>query len=169
MSLAATQRIAPVREDAGTLPAAHIERAIEARARFDRSFFVNWNTGTMVRSNRTREKILLIRLHTDSHIDASPQLASQVETAVARALKRFSDRITRVEVHLKDENSARGGERDKQCAMEARLPGLQPIAVNHLAPAVDLAVDGAAEKLARAIDRATARARKPPRAPAAES
>jgi hypothetical protein len=51
MSLAATQRIAP-----GTPPAAHIERAIEARARFDRSFFVNWNTGTMARSNRTREK-----------------------------------------------------------------------------------------------------------------
>lgn len=72
---------------------------------------------------------------------------------VESALSRFSDHITRVEVHLSDENSdKKGGTRDMRCMMEARLEGRQPIAVSHQAATLDLAVDGAAGKLTRLIE-----------------
>jgi ribosome-associated translation inhibitor RaiA len=66
-------------------------------------------------------------------------------------LGRFSDRITRVEVHLSDQNSDKSGQDDKRCRMEARLEGRNPTAVTHQAASLGDAVDGAADKLKRAL------------------
>ncbi|MBA3611426.1 MAG: HPF/RaiA family ribosome-associated protein [Nitrospirales bacterium] len=94
-----------------------------------------------------------IQINTDRNIEGHEALATQVSDVVESALSRFSDHITRVEVHLSDENSAKkGGNDDIRCVMEARLEGRQPSAVTHQAATVDQAVDGAAEKLTRMIE-----------------
>jgi ribosome-associated translation inhibitor RaiA len=94
-----------------------------------------------------------IQINTDRHIEGHEALAAQVSGVVESALSRISDSITRVEVHLSDENSAKkGGNDDIRCVMEARLEGRQPSAVTHQAATVDQAVDGAAEKLLRMIE-----------------
>lgn len=100
-----------------------------------------------------------IRVNTDSSIEGSQQLAARVESTVAGALDRFSAQITRVIAHLSDENNRKGGSDDKRCALEARLGGLQPIAVTHQAATIDQAVTGAAEKLRKAIENAIGRLR----------
>jgi ribosome-associated translation inhibitor RaiA len=79
-------------------------------------------------------------------------LASDVEQVVQQALSRFADRITRVEVHLSDENAQKHGADDKRCLMEARIAGRQPTAVTHHAADLPKAVSGAADKLKRALD-----------------
>ena len=95
-----------------------------------------------------------IQVNTDGNIDGSDRLVAQVESVVADALDRFRARITRVEIHLSDENSrGKSGIDDKRCLMEARLAGLQPIAVTHEAATMEQAVDGAAEKLKRSLGR----------------
>jgi len=72
---------------------------------------------------------------------------------VESALSRTSDHITRVEVHLSDENSnKKGGNDNMRCVMEARLEGRRPIAVTREAATLDQAVDGAADKLSRMIE-----------------
>ena len=94
-----------------------------------------------------------IQINSDHHITGSPELAGHVQALVRDTLDRYSDRITRVEVHLNDQNSGvKGGNADKRCGMEARLGGLGPIAVNHEAENLDLAINGAMEKLERAIE-----------------
>jgi ribosome-associated translation inhibitor RaiA len=94
-----------------------------------------------------------IQINTDRHIEGHEALAAQISGIVESALSRISDSITRVEVHLSDENSAKkGGNDDIRCVMEARLEGRQPSAVTHQAATVDQAVDGAAEKLTRMIE-----------------
>ena len=95
---------------------------------------------------------MLVQIHTDPNIQSSPALTAQVEALVAGTLERFSDRISRVLVHLGDENGHKGGSNDKRCMMEARLDGRPPIAVTEQAPTLDQAMDGAAEKLERSID-----------------
>jgi len=100
-----------------------------------------------------------IQTNTDRHIQGSDALSSQVETAVTSALDRFIDRVTRVEVHLSDENSGKGGSHDKRCMMEARLEGRSPTAVTHEAATVEAAIDGAAAKLARSIESTLGRLR----------
>jgi ribosomal subunit interface protein len=93
-----------------------------------------------------------IQINSDHHIVASPELANHIQSLVRDTLDRYSDRITRVEVHLNDLNSVKGGNNDKRCLMEARLSGLGPVDVNHEADNVELAIDGAMEKLERAIE-----------------
>ena len=94
-----------------------------------------------------------IELSTDGNIDGRDALATQIDEVVKNALSRFSDQITRVEVHLSDQNSdKKEGDDDMRCMMEARLEGRKPIAVTNHAATVDQAFDGAAEKLARLIE-----------------
>jgi DNA-directed RNA polymerase specialized sigma24 family protein/ribosome-associated translation inhibitor RaiA len=99
-----------------------------------------------------------ILVNTDSHIKGSATLSQEVETTVQQALGRFADRITRVEVHLSDENSSQKfGDADKRCAIEARLGGLQPILVSHLGSSLEHAVSGAADKLEKTLKRTLGR------------
>jgi ribosome-associated translation inhibitor RaiA len=93
-----------------------------------------------------------IQINTDHNIEGHEALAAQVSSVVKNALSRISDRITRVEIHLSDENSDKGGQNEKRCMMEARLEGRQPVAVTHQSETLDQAVDGAANKLARLIE-----------------
>jgi ribosome-associated translation inhibitor RaiA len=93
-----------------------------------------------------------VQLNTDRQITANDQLARQVESALESALSRFADQVTRVEVHLSDENSDKGGDNDKRCLLEARLAGLRPVAVSHQAGTLQQAIDGAAQKLERSIE-----------------
>ena len=93
-----------------------------------------------------------IQTNTDRNVEGSEALSAQVRAVVESALGRFSDQVTRVEVHLSDENSTRVGTDDKRCMMEARLEGRSPTAVTHQAATVEQALDGAAAKLARSIE-----------------
>jgi ribosome-associated translation inhibitor RaiA len=101
---------------------------------------------------------LQIQINTDSNIESNERLVRQVEAAVRSELDRFSGQLTRVEVHLSDENSAgKFGAEDKRCLLEARLANRQPIAVRHEAATLQQAIDGAARKLKRSLDSALGR------------
>lgn len=93
-----------------------------------------------------------IQVNTDSNIEGREALAAQVNEVVENALGRFRDRITRIEVHLGDENSHKGGPDDQRCMMEARLEGRNPTAVTHRAATLDQAIRGAANQLKRSIE-----------------
>ena len=105
-----------------------------------------------------RKEAMQIHVNTDRHVQNDERLAEHVRATVDSNLGRFADRITRVEVHLSDENSgAKGGDADIRCMMEARLNGRAPLAVTDTAGGVPQAVAGAAEKLKRAIQSAVER------------
>ena len=95
--------------------------------------------------------MIQVQVNTDNRVEGGGELPRYVESAVHGTLGRFADRITRVEVHLGDENSHKGGE-DKRCTMEARPAGLRPLTVSHQVATLEQAVDGAAGKLERLLD-----------------
>jgi ribosome-associated translation inhibitor RaiA len=96
---------------------------------------------------------MLIQINTDDNIANTDALTGQVEAVVRDALDRFADQITRVVVHLSDENSdKKSGSADMRCLLEARLAGLQPISVSDEAATVAQAVDGATRKMKRSLD-----------------
>ena len=94
-----------------------------------------------------------IQVETDSNIEGSTMLAQAVETVVRDTLDRFSSQITRVEVHLSDENSGeKFGPNDKRWLLEVRLASHQPIAVTDRAATSEQAVSGAAEKMKHLLE-----------------
>ena len=100
-----------------------------------------------------------IQINTDNNIEAKQGMANYFDEVIAGSLDRFSEQITRVEVHLNDENGNKSGPDDKRCLLEARLEGMQPIAVSHQAESLDKAVNGATDKLKKAIDSALGKLR----------
>jgi len=93
-----------------------------------------------------------IQVNTDHTIQGHEALIAHASRVIEHALSRFSAHITRVEIHLTDENGAKSGLKDMRCMLEARLEGRQPIAVTHEAATVFEAIDGAAGKLVRLIE-----------------
>jgi hypothetical protein len=100
-----------------------------------------------------------IQLNTDSHVHGHESLAQWAERELRAKLLRFADHITRVEIHLSDVNAARVSEQDKRCKLEVRLAGRAPMAVSHDAGRVADALNGAADKLLRALETALGRQR----------
>jgi hypothetical protein len=99
-----------------------------------------------------------VQINTDRNIEGREAMAAEVTDVVVGALQRFGDRITRVEVHLSDENGPKSGQNEKRCMMEARLSGRQPVAVTHRATTIAQAVHGAADNLISVIESTLGRA-----------
>ncbi|MDO5505724.1 MAG: HPF/RaiA family ribosome-associated protein [Pseudoxanthomonas suwonensis] len=97
-----------------------------------------------------------IQLNTDNNVQGDASLQRHAEETVTSILERFADRITRVEVHVHDDNGRdRTGEGlDKHCTIEARLNNMQPLTASDSANDVSSAVTGAARKLQRVIETA---------------
>lgn len=95
-----------------------------------------------------------IQVNTDKTITHHAGLDDHVQSVVSNALHRFGEQITRVEVHLSDNLGQKSADGDNRCLMEARLTGLQPIAVSDHAATLHQAISGATDKLKRAIDSA---------------
>lgn len=105
-----------------------------------------------------------VQVNTDDNIEGSEGRDQQIETVVETTLGHLAEHITRVEVHLSDENSKKGGNKDKRCMMEARLEGHQPIAVTDEAESIAQAINGAADKLKSALESTLGRLRNDHRA-----
>ena len=94
-----------------------------------------------------------VQVNTDHNIEGRAALTDHITSVVETTLKYTSHHITRVEVHLSDENSDKKDGADAiRCTMEARLEGRPPLVVTYDAATVHQAVDGAVGKLARMID-----------------
>lgn len=87
-----------------------------------------------------------------NQVTAGVGLHDWVGSAVEDALERFDDLLTRVEVHVSDENADKSGAQDKRCQIEARPKGHTPVSVTHKAESLDQAVQGAAEKMSHALE-----------------
>ncbi len=95
---------------------------------------------------------MLIQISTGPNTEVREPMATEIKEVIASALERFSDNITRVEVHLADENGPKSGHDDIRCTLEARIAGRQPIAATHHADTIPLAVHGAADSLVSLIE-----------------
>lgn len=94
-----------------------------------------------------------IQVNTDRNVPGRESLAADVSAYVESGLDRYSKQITRVEVHLSDENGKnKEGNEAMRCLLEARIEHRDPIAVSHQATTVAQSVAGAIDKMARKLD-----------------
>ncbi|MBR9976850.1 MAG: HPF/RaiA family ribosome-associated protein [Bacteroidetes bacterium] len=101
-----------------------------------------------------------INVQTDNQIEGGEALTQRITSEVEGTLGRFSDWITRVEVHISDENSSmKTGKDDIRCVVEARPKGLPPVSASNNAPTPVLACEGAVEKMEKILNRTAGRMR----------
>ena len=93
------------------------------------------------------------QFNSDSSVMGTEEVATRIEAMMREKLARFEERLTRIEVHVSDENGAKGGGDDKACTIEARPRGGRPLGVTAHAAKVDDAARKAANTLAERLDR----------------
>jgi len=95
---------------------------------------------------------MTIQINTDNNLNVHETYQAQLKHLLSKELSRFEEHITRLEVHLSDENGNKESEDDKKCMIEARLKGRRPVAVTDVANTYDQAVNGAIDKLKTSLD-----------------
>jgi len=93
-----------------------------------------------------------IQFNTDKNISGDERNDHHFNSLISESLDRFQSHITRVEVHLSDENGNKNGVNDMRCLLEARIEGMQPIAVSSQADTVELALSGALDKMKNSLE-----------------
>ena len=93
-----------------------------------------------------------VTINTDNHINLQQASVQAWQSQIVSALERFSSWVTRVEVHLTDQNSQnKSGSDDIRCLMEARPAGQQPVSIEVRSASVDQAVQEGINTLQRRL------------------
>jgi ribosome-associated translation inhibitor RaiA len=95
---------------------------------------------------------MTIQLNTDKSLVIHENFGTEIKELLTKELSHFSEHITRLEVHLSDENGSKEGINDKRCVLEARLPNRQPTAVTADANTHEQSVKAATDKMKHALD-----------------
>ncbi|MFC5282670.1 HPF/RaiA family ribosome-associated protein [Pedobacter alpinus] len=95
---------------------------------------------------------MIIQVNTDNHIEGTELLNNYVTTLFNEKLQRFDSHLTRIEVHLSDENAGKSGADDKRCNIEARLEGIDPIFASALSDDISKAIHDCLLKIKRGIE-----------------
>jgi ribosome-associated translation inhibitor RaiA len=96
---------------------------------------------------------VIFQVRTDSHIQNSAEFTESIRADIESDFgSRFGDRLRRVEVYLEDMNAHKGGV-DIRCSIEVHLAGQPAVAAEARAENVDMAVEGATERVLRVLDR----------------
>jgi len=95
---------------------------------------------------------MTIQINADKNLNIHEAFEAQLDGLLSTELSRFSEHITRLEVHLSDENGNKQGPDDKRCMIEVRMEGRTPFAVTARANDYELAVSAAIEKLKASLE-----------------
>lgn len=104
--------------------------------------------------NDIKIKVMQIQINTDNHVEGHERMEAYFREQIQKTLKRFEDKITRIELHIADENGHKQGEKDKRCTIEVRVAGLQPLAVTNHSDSNEKAISGAMDKIKTSLETA---------------
>lgn len=93
-----------------------------------------------------------IQINTDKNVEGNERLVNYFTNELKTELTRFDDKITRVEVHFGDENSAKTGKSDMRCLIEVRIAKMKPIAVTDHAETTEKAFYHALVKVKKILE-----------------
>jgi ribosome-associated translation inhibitor RaiA len=93
-----------------------------------------------------------VQFNTDKTIDGDASLQAFFSDLISKRLNRYDSHITRIEVHISDENGKKEGPNDIRCLLEARFEGKQPIVVSDQGDTIEKSVSGAIDKMKAALE-----------------
>lgn len=93
-----------------------------------------------------------VQFNTDKTVHGEQRSEAFFTTQIKEELQRFQSEITRIEVHVSDENGQKKGSNDIRCLIEARIEGKQPIAVICQTDTIEFAVSGAIDKMKASLE-----------------
>lgn len=97
---------------------------------------------------------MLVQINTDSRVECSEDATAAMEARLRERLARFADRLTRIEVHLRDVDGDRNGPQGIEAKIEVRPAGGEPMVTTDNGADAEAAMAGALRKVVDSLDRA---------------
>lgn len=94
-----------------------------------------------------------LQINPGNGIRVSEALEQHLRRELERLDRRYGDRLTRIEAFFADVNGPTKGGVDKQCKLEARPRGLDPLEAEYVSDDMYDAVARAAERLEKVLDK----------------
>ncbi|MFT6333512.1 MAG: hypothetical protein ACI86M_000656 [Saprospiraceae bacterium] len=94
---------------------------------------------------------MIIQINTDKTINGDHKMREYFTSQIKTSLARHASHISRIEIHVKDENGTKDGIGDVSCMLEARINGRQPIVTTSQADTMELALAGSIGKVEAAL------------------
>ncbi len=93
-----------------------------------------------------------IQFNTDKTVNGDADNQAYFSEMISKKLDRYDAHITRIEVHISDENGKKDGPNDIKCLLEARFEGKQPVTVSAQEDTMIKAVAASIDKMKAALD-----------------
>ena len=95
---------------------------------------------------------MIIEFNTGKNLKGGDDHTAPFLDMITDSLRRFTEFLSRIEVHLSDEDGAQVGQWTIKCVMEARIEGRRPIAVTSRENTEERAISSAIDKLIASLD-----------------
>jgi hypothetical protein len=95
---------------------------------------------------------MTIQINTDHNISENENQIDSLKKLIRDSLERYGEHITRIEVHISDENGKKEGPNNKRCVLEVRLEDREPIAVIGLGNSIEEALNDAIGKITASLN-----------------
>jgi len=93
-----------------------------------------------------------ILVNSDSPIAMDARRAKYIVGEASELLDRFSDRLTRVDIHIEDVDRGKTGKVDKRCFVEVRPTRMKPVVASAQTKDLETSVNQAMRKIVRALN-----------------
>ena len=93
----------------------------------------------------------MIILNADENLAIGEDAGDAIKKLITEQLSRYGKHISRLDVHIADENGIKEGFNDIRCMLVAHVEGKEPVVVTNIADTLDPSVDGAIEKMQHAL------------------
>ena len=94
---------------------------------------------------------MIIQFDTAHKLHADEAFKAPLIVILKDKLDEFDHQVSRLEVHLTDENGNKDGPNDKRCLLEAHLPGMLHVVVTDHSHSYEQAVDRASDKMVASL------------------
>jgi ribosomal subunit interface protein len=92
-----------------------------------------------------------------SSVSSTPAITEHAVRCITHALRHVAQRVTRVDVHLHDDNGPKHGVAQR-CVVEVHVARQHPLAVHHTSSDLYASIHTVATKLRRLVEKRVARA-----------
>ncbi len=94
-----------------------------------------------------------ILINSDKTIHSSASLQDNLKDILHKELSHYQPKLSRIDVHLTDQNGVKEGVNDILCLIEAHIDGRPSALASEQADTVELAFSGALDHLVSSLER----------------
>jgi len=102
---------------------------------------------------------MTILINADKILKVHEPFENQLKDRLSAELKRFSEYISEIELHITDENGIKTGSNDIKSVLEAHLKGMKSVVVTEKADTLDQSVNAAIDKIKDSLESAIGKSR----------